>query len=396
MSNEIISFFNTFLSTSQSEAMATFVGIFFLINFVIIIVAFMTLLERRLLGRLQNRIGPNRTGPNGLLQPFADVIKLLTKEDIVIPAADRWPFNIAPLLALMPALSVWIVIPFAPTWILADLDIGILFVIAITGVSVIGVFMSGWASANKFALLGSMRSVASIISYEVPMILAIIAVVLLVGSMSMQQIVLFQSIPLVLVQPASFVIFLLAIVAELNRSPFDIVEAESEIIAGYHTEYTGMKFATFFLAEYTAALAWSAVVVTLFLSGWRIPFVQADIHPFIDGLVFLIKTIFVFCIFVWFRGTWPRLRIDQILGFSWKVLFPIATLNLVITAIEVLVFNDVFAVAEGETLPTIALVAMGLINIAIFIVVGIALNKFIKPIDQEPQSYPVTREGMTL
>lgn len=377
-----------FLTESQADGVITLLAILFLVNFIIIIVAFMTLLERRLIGKMQNRIGPNRVGPNGLLQPFADVIKLFLKEDIVIPMADRWAFNIAPLLVLMPALAIWIVMPFGATWILADLDTSVLFIVAITGFGVIGVFTAGWASNNKFALIGAMRSIASLISYEVPMLLAVASVVLVAGSMSLRHIVVDQSIPFILVQPLGFVVMLLAVMAELNRSPFDIVEAESELISGYNTEYTGMKFGLFFLAEWMAALAWSGVIVTLFLSGWRIPFVQADLNPFIDGLIFLAKTVLVFTIFVWFRGTWPRLRIDQILGFSWKVLFPVATINLAITAIEVVVFFDMFNLEAGEAFPSGALLIMGIINTAIFFITATALTNLIRIREPETVTYP--------
>jgi NADH-quinone oxidoreductase subunit H len=342
---------------------------------------------------MQNRIGPNRVGPNGILQPLADLIKMILKEDIVRLGADRWVFNLAPAVVMFPAVAMWAVIPFTATWIVADLSIGILFVIAITGVGIVGIFMAGWSSDNKFSLLGAMRSVALLISYEVPMILAVVAVVLVAGSMSLRDLVTAQGIPYVFAQPMAFVIFLLAAAAELNRTPFDLMEAESEIVAGFHTEYTGMKFGIFYVSEWAAALAWSAIIVTLFLSGWRVPFLPTDPSPLLAAPLWLFKTMLVFGVFIWFRATWPRLRIDQILGFSWKVLFPLSVINLLVTAIEVLALEGLFGAEATGPLPTPALVVMAVINTAIFVMSAVALSALLRPRERELAQYPVLLGG---
>jgi len=308
--------------------------------FVIIILAFIVLMvmafiyfERRVVGRLQARLGPNRAGPLGLLQPVADVIKILLKEDIVPAKGDKLIHWLAPVVAFIPAAMVFVVIPFQNGAIMADLNVGILYIVAVTSVVTVGIFMAGWASNNKFSLLGAMRDVAQVVSYEIPLMLSIAGVVLVAGTLSMNQIVVAQDIPFILFQPLGFLIFFLAACAEVNRTPFDLLEAESEIVAGFHTEYSGMKFALFYLVEYTEVLALSAIAATLFLSGWRGP----GLPPV---LWFLIKIFAVFFLIVWVRGTIPRLRIDQVMAFAWKGLFPLALLNLFITAIEVVAMPD--------------------------------------------------------
>lgn len=308
--------------------------------FVVIIFAFvMTMvmgfiyLERRGLGRLQVRLGPNRVGPFGVLQPVADAIKVLIKEDIVPAKGDKWVHWLAPVVAFVPAVMIFAVVPFHDGALLADLNIGILYVVAISSVSVVGIFMAGWGSNNKYSLIGAMRTVAQVVSYEIPLVLSIIGVVLITGSLSMNKIVEAQTIPFILLQPLAFLIFFLAACAEINRTPFDLLEAESEIVAGFHIEYSGMKFALFYLVEYAEALAISAIITTLFLSGWRGPILP----PF---LWFLIKVFAVFFLIFWVRGTIPRLRIDQVMAFTWKCLLPLALLNLLITGIEVIVLPE--------------------------------------------------------
>jgi len=308
--------------------------------FTVIVLAFIFLLaigliyiERRGSGRFQARVGPNRTGPFGLLQAIADAIKALTKETITPAKGDKWVYWLAPLVTFVPALMIFAVIPFQDGALLADLNIGILYIVAISSVSVVGVFMAGWGSNNKYALLGAMRSIAQVVSYEIPLGLAIVGVVLLAGSLSMNEIVNAQSIPFILLQPLGFLIFFLAACAEINRTPFDLLEAESEIVAGYNIEYSGMKFALFYLVEYCEALAISAIIATLFLGGWKGPMLP-------PVLWFLIKVVSVFFVIVWIRSTIPRLRIDQVMGFAWKGLLPLALINLFITAIQVLVWPE--------------------------------------------------------
>jgi len=333
----------------------TVIVLVFVLGMVMAIIYF----ERRGLGRFQARLGPNRTGPFGILQPVADAIKVLIKEDIVPAKGDRLVHWLAPVITFIPALMIFAVIPFQDGALLADLNIGILYVVAISSVSVVGVFMAGWGSNNKYSLLGAMRSVAQVVSYEIPLGLAIIGVVLLAGSLSMNEIVTSQNIPFILLQPLGFLIFFLAACAEINRTPFDLLEAESEIVAGYHIEYSGMKFALFYLVEYAEALAISAIIATLFLGGWRGPLLP-------PVLWFLIKVVSVFFVIVWVRSILPRLRVDQIMGFAWKFLLPLALINVFITGIQVLVWP------EPEGLPWMVV----FLNLAIMAILVLLWSKF--------------------
>jgi len=291
-------------------------------------------LERRGIGRLQIRLGPNRVGPFGVLQPVADALKILLKEDIIPAKGDKWVHWWAPVVAFVPVLMIFAVIPFQDGALLADLNIGILYIAAVSSVSVVGVFMAAWACNNKFSLIGAMRTVAQIVSYEIPLGLSIIGVVLVAGSLSLNDIVNSQNIPFILLQPLGFLIFFASACAEINRTPFDLMEAESEIVDGFHIEYSGMKFAIFYLVEYMEALAISAIITTLFLSGWKGPLLP----PF---LWFLGKVVLVFMVIVWVRGTIPRIRVDQLMAFAWKCLLPLALLNLFITGIEVIILQGV-------------------------------------------------------
>ena len=310
-----------------------------LVMAVIILVFFFALVigfiwfERRAMARMQARLGPNRVGPFGFLQPIADVVKVMLKEDIVPFCADKVVHFIAPIVALVPVLVLFAVIPFSDEVVLADLNVGILFFAAISSITGVGIFMAGWGSNNKYTLLGAMRDVASVVSYEIPVVLSLAGVVLLAGSMSLNDIVLAQNIPFILMQPLGFVIFFLGASAEINRAPFDLLEADSELVAGYHTEYSGMKFAIFYLVEYGEALALSTIIATVFLSGWRGPLLP-------PWLWVLIKVGAVFFFIVWVRTTVPRVRIDQLMAFAWKFMFPLALINLIITAAQVLAFPD--------------------------------------------------------
>ncbi|MFB0559537.1 MAG: NADH-quinone oxidoreductase subunit NuoH [Dehalococcoidales bacterium] len=310
-------------------------GVFIVIIFAFVMTMVMGFiyLERRGVGRIQVRLGPNRVGPFGVLQPVADAIKVLIKEDIVPAKGDKWVHWLAPVVAFVPAVMIFAVVPFHDGALLADLNIGILYVVAISSVSVVGIFMAGWGSNNKYSLIGAMRTVAQVVSYEIPLVLSIIGVVLITGSLSMTRIVEAQNIPFILLQPLGFLIYFLAACAEINRTPFDLLEAESEIVAGFHVEYSGMKFGFFYLVEYTEAIAISAIITTLFLSGWRGPVLP----PF---LWFLIKVFAVFFLIFWVRGTIPRLRIDQVMAFTWKCLLPLALINLLITGIQVIAWPE--------------------------------------------------------
>ncbi len=350
-----------YLPVNVVDMIMPILGVFIVVNILLGSAIMLTYAERRLVARMQNRIGPNRVGPFGLFQGAADLLKLVIKEDLTPRAADRVVFLIAPILFFAPAIALFAVIPFFSGWAVADLDAGIVYIIAVTSVSSVAAFAAGWASNNKYSLYGAMRGVAQLVSYEVPLILAITSVILLSGSLNLQEIVEAQSIPFILVQPLGFLIMMIAVTAELNRTPFDINEAESEIVAGFHTEYTGTKFALIYGAEYVAALGWSAVIVTLFLGGWK---------PDVGGLVwFSLKTGAVVFLFFWFRGTWPRVRIDQMLALAWKLLFPLATVNILVTAAEVLVAQALFSLDPGEGLPIGALALIGVVNIGLTIVV---------------------------
>jgi NADH-quinone oxidoreductase subunit H len=310
--------------------------VFVVILFVFIILMAMAFIyfERRVLARFQIRIGPNRIGPFGLLQPVADTIKILIKEDIIPNKADKLIHLLAPVVAIVPVFMIFAVIPFQNGASLVDLNIGILYIVAVSSVSLVGLVMAGWGSNNKYALISTARVIAQVVSYEIPLALAIIGVILLTGNLSMNGIVQAQNIPYILLQPMGFLIYFLAALAEINRTPFDLLEAEGEIVAGFNIEYSGIKFALFFLAEYTEALAISAIITTLYLGGWKGPFLP-------PVLWFLIKVFAVFVLIIWVRSTIPRLRIDQVMGFAWKFLLPLALINLLVTGIQVVVWPNI-------------------------------------------------------
>jgi NADH-quinone oxidoreductase subunit H len=311
-----------------------------------VVMLYLTLLERKLVGRIQDRIGPNRVGKFGLLQPLADMVKILTKEDITPRDAHRWVFNLGAILVVPPAILVFAVIPWGRGLIASDLSVGFLYFIAVASTVVIAIFMAGWGSRNKYAVLGAMRAVAQIVSYEIPQVLSAVGVLLLANSLSMQRIVEAQGVPLdlskpvwpgvwfIALQPIGFMIFLLATTAEIERTPFDIPEAESEIVAGYHIEYSGLKFGMFYLSLYFALFAAAALAATLFLGGWQ------PLPPFhlIPGLKLIpgwawfgAKSFAVLFVLIWLRGTLPRLRVDQLMGFAWKALVPLSLVNLLVT-----------------------------------------------------------------
>ncbi len=283
--------------------------------------------ERRLFGRFQSRTGPNRWGPFGMLTSVADAIKTMFKEDVVPADADRILFNLAPILIATPALLVFAVIPFGIGTYVADLNVGVLFIMAVTSLTTLSVLTAAWSSANRIAILSALRSVALLISYEIPMALALVGVIMLAGSLSLGQIIQAQGIPFILVQPLAFFVFFIAAMAEMARAPFDLTEAESELAAGYLNDYASMKFGLFFLAEFMAEISTSAIVTTLFLGGWK------GWEPIPSHFWFSAKLILVLFVIIWFRMTLPRLRIDQVLKFAWKGLFELTLINIVVTAI---------------------------------------------------------------
>ncbi len=295
-------------------------------------VAYLTLAERKIIGFMQVRIGPNRVGPLGLLQPIADAIKLLFKEIIIPSGANKLLFVFAPVMAIMPALAAWAVIPFSPDVVLADIDAGLLYILAITSMGVYGVIIAGWASNSKYAFLGSLRSAAQIVAYEIAMGFALVCVLMMSGSLNLGAIVESQEgrwgllswnvVPLF----PMFLVYLISGVAETNRAPFDVAEGESEIVAGFHVEYSGMAFAIFFLAEYANMILVSTLCSVMFLGGWLSPV------PFIpDSFLWLLaKIAFVLFLFLWFRATFPRYRYDQIMRLGWKVFIPVTLVWLVV------------------------------------------------------------------
>ncbi len=322
-------------------------GIFTAIVLVVVLMGVMAYIyiERRGFGPFQLRMGPNRAGFGGfrfwgILQPVADAIKVMLKEDIVPTAADKIVHFLAPIVGFLPVLLIFAVVPFHNGHgLLPDLNVGILYVVAISSLGVVGVFMAGWASNNKYSLIGGIRVIAAMVSYEIPLVLSIIGVVLISGSLSMNGIVEGHTIPFFLLTPLGFLIFMMSSMAEINRGPFDMLEADSEIVAGFHIEYSGMKFAMFYLAEYGHALAMSAIAATLFFRGWEGPGAA-----YIGWLWFAIKTVFIFILMIWLRVAYPRLRIDQLMSFAWKFLLPLALINLLIIGAEVYGFgirNDI-------------------------------------------------------
>jgi NADH-quinone oxidoreductase subunit H len=338
------------------------VGIGVTVTFVALVVMSQVWAERKGIARIQDRVGPNRVGPFGLLQSVADVVKLLGKEDLVPGQADRLVFVLAPLVVLVPSLMIYAVLPFNSDAVITQLDVGILYVLALATFPTLGIVMAGWASYNKYSLLGGMRAAAQLISYEVPEVLSVLPAVLLAGTLSLWGIAAAQQdawfILAPVVGPLAFLAFFISGIAEINRSPFDLPEAESEIIAGFHMEYSGMRFALFFLAEYANAFTVAALATTLFLGGW-----QGLILP---GFVwFFVKTYLLFLVMVWIRGTLPRLRYDQLMAFAWKVLLPLTLVNLVLAA----------AVRESGlmALPWYILLP---INIPVVVLVYWAYNRF--------------------
>ncbi|MDA1036436.1 MAG: NADH-quinone oxidoreductase subunit NuoH [Chloroflexi bacterium] len=292
-----------------------------------------TWMERKVVGRFQSRLGPNRAGPFGIFQAIADAIKLLFKEDIVPRRADRLLFNVAPIVMLAPSLMALAEIPFGPGSYVADLNIGILYVVAMSGIASLAVLMAGYSSGNKLALFGAVRAVAMLVSYEIPLVMALLGITVLAGSMSMVDIVGAQGIPFLFVAPLGALIFLIAISAELNRSPFDVSEAESELVAGYLTEYSGMKFGVFYLAEFSSVVLAGALFAVLFLQGWEWAILPAH-------LWFLIKIFGFLFVATWVRATLPRLRIDQILALAWKYLFPLSLVNFLVLTVETISWPD--------------------------------------------------------
>lgn len=318
-----------------------------LLNALLVSVTFLVLMERKVIGWAQSRLGPMRVGPHGILQALADPIKLILKEDITPAKADKWVFTLAPIMSLVPALVVFAVVPFGfdPLYYISDINVGLLFIVAVTSIGVYGIILGGWASNSKYPLLSSLRASAQLISYEIAITITLVSVILTAGTLSLVEIVEAQQNAGVwfgFVQPVALVLVFIGGLAETNRIPFDLPEAETELTGGFHTEYSGMRFSLFFLAEYANIIVISAVVTIVFLGGWLRPFPSVGALAFLDVIpswIWLIGKIFFFLyIFIWLRATLPRYRYDQLMNLGWKVLIPIALVNLVVTGIAKVVF----------------------------------------------------------
>ena len=373
----IYSIFAVFLPGWLAYAAACGVLAFIVINVMVLSTALYVWFERRTIGRFQARLGPNRWGPFGLLQPFADVIKLIVKEDTTPATADKIVFALSPVVLFAPTVLTMAVIPFGENTFLGKLNVGVLFLIGVTSVNTVAVLAAGFASRNKYAMLGSMRGVAMLCSYEVPMALALVGVVLIANSLSLYEIVQAQSVPFLLVQPLGFLVFMAAASAEMSRTPFDQIEAESELGSGYHTEYSGMKFAIFQLAEFMAPIVVSIIAVVLFFGGTR------GFDPIPGQLWFVIKVVIFLFGFLWIRATWPRLRIDQIMAFAWKGLFALAILNIFVVAIEVMLFQNGEGHISTRGMWTMTAVNWVIAVAAIFVMVNVLGGKKLeRPVPQ--------------
>ena len=319
------------------------------LNATLVAVTYMVLLERKVIAWAQSRLGPMRVGPYGVLQPIADAIKLMIKEDITPVRADKWVFTAAPIISMVPALIVYAVIPFGPTirlfgrpvsLYITDINVGLLYVVSVASVGVYGIILAGYASNSKYPLLASLRASAQLISYEVAVTLTLVSVIMMAGSLSMVEIVnaqYNQHAWFMFLQPVAFVIVLIGGLAETNRAPFDLPEAEQELTGGFHTEYSGMRFALFFLAEYANMIVVSSVATTLFLGGWLPPFPNTPalhvLYYIPSWAWFLIKSFLFLYLFIWIRATLPRYRYDQLMRLGWKVLIPLAIANLIVTGV---------------------------------------------------------------
>ncbi len=349
-------------------------------------VIFLIWYERKLIGRIQDRLGPNRVGPYGLLQPFADFIKIMTKEVIVPSGADKPLYFWGPILMDAGVLMLWAVIPLMPM-VGMDLNVAALYTIAVGGFATLGILLSGWSSNNKFALVSAIRTVAQMVSYEVPTVLALLIPVLLAGTMSLHGIVAAQHVWYIVFAPLAFLIYFVASVAENGRSPFDLMEAESEIVAGFHIEYSGMVFAIFYVADFLHAFTIGALAAVLFLGGWRGP--GAESFPLLGFVYLWIKAFAVYFVGVWVRGTVPRVRVDQLMNFSWKFLTPLALILLVLTAVL-----DHFVFGLGAWTRALSHLLMN-------IVVAVAVLRYLehhekvrasrRPMVAQPGQYPVAR-----
>lgn len=326
---------NLLLSLGLAEGFVTFIlatlSVLTIMMFVLVLDILLVWVERKTVARFQDRLGPNRLGPFGIIQPFADIIKLLIKEDITPIGADRILYNLAPPFAMAAVLLIWAVIPFSEGLLGADINVGVLYIVGVGTIGTLSIILAGWASNNKYSLLGAIRTVAQMVAYEVPMVIVLLVPVLLARSMSVSEIVDKQVVWYIFIAPLAAIILIITAIAEIGRTPFDLLEAESEIVAGFHIEYTGMKFGLFYAAELLHALTVGALFATLFLGGWRGPY--ADQFPILGVFYLFLKAFLIYYLIMWIKYTLPRIRIDHMMNFNWKFLTPLALALLVVTAI---------------------------------------------------------------
>ncbi len=321
----------TGMAPEAVQFLMSLIGAFMLATGAMLFVILLIWLERKVIGRIQDRLGPNRVGPWGIIQPIADMLKIFTKEYITPDGADRVPYNLAPVLAVAAVLMIWAVLPFAVSVYGVDLNVGVLYVIASGGLGLFSILLAGWGSNNKYALLGGFRAVAQLISYEVPMVVSLLLPVMFAGSMSMTEIVQRQDVWYLFLAPIAAFIFFVTSIAEVGRAPFDLVEAESELVAGFNIEYSGLKFGMFFVAEFLHAFTISLLFATLFMGGWRGP--GAEQYPLLGFFYYLLKTSLVYFVVILLRGSLPRFRLDQMMDINWKLLTPLSLVALSVTAL---------------------------------------------------------------
>ena len=330
------------------------VGAFILATCALLLVVFLIWVERKIGGRVQDRLGPNRVGPFGLIQPVADMLKIFTKEFITPDGVDKVTYNLAPILSVGAVIMIWAVVPFAISVYGANLNVGILYIVAVGGLGELGIVMAGWGSNNKFALLGAFRGVAQLLSYEVPMVLSLLIPVMFAGSMNLNEIVRAQTVPFVVMAPIAALIFFISSIAENGRAPFDLLEAESEIVAGFNIEYSGLKFGFFFVGDFLHAFTIALLFSIVFLGGWLGPY--SDQIPILGFIYLMIKTSLIYFLGLLIRFSLPRLRIDQMMAFNWKLLVPLSLATVVFTAIV-----DKLAPEDNLIVRVIALVLVNLI-----------------------------------
>jgi len=345
---DLINLIETWIKTlllgwGASEGLTEFtlqaLGSVLVIIFCFVIVIALIWVERKLAGRIQDRFGPNRAGPYGIFQSFADIIKIFTKEYVTPTGAEKGLFNIAPVLAMASVLAIWAVFPFAMNVVGADVHVGVLYIVAVGAFGILAILMAGWSSNNRYALLGASRSVAMLISYEIPMVVSLLVPVLLAHSMKLSIIVEAQQPWFIFVAPLAALIFLISSMAEIGKAPFDLLEAESELVAGYHTEYSGMKFGMFYVAEFLHQFTVGALITIFFLGGWSGPF--AVQWPILGVVYFYAKSFIVYVVISWIRLSLPRIRIDEMLNLNWRFLIPVSFVNLVAVAIADRVMMDI-------------------------------------------------------